>query len=384
MPVERRIRVMISSKNKDNIPGFNDEPVPLSDVRKKLKEELESTGLFGKELFKVWINEDAGAQAGTGDAWDECMLQVDSCDIFVMIYNGDAGWSNGEGDLGICHAEFERAWSRAPAKVYSILLDFQTDGNRGLTNPEEVAKKGEENRRFKAALDRVDPFRDKAKDAAELLNLAEKTVVRAVKEMTIAGAAEARRGKFYLGTPLEWSRLSYAQRKDKIEQTMHSYLESSKGAKPEDDGHIIQLGQGEVYVISHGVPSSFSVPEARELVGRPFLKDHESPPAMANSGLLGPVHLIGCHKLVTEAQITRFLGHPDIYIVETPFGYFVADQVTFAQVLFLKNCRDESSTRLALQRAFRWTDQAQEVERILDRAKSRATILRAISKEIRP
>ena len=51
------------------------------------------------------------------------------CDIFLALYNGNAGWhgANGKterlGDyVGICHAEFDEAFHKSPDKVCAIRL----------------------------------------------------------------------------------------------------------------------------------------------------------------------------------------------------------------------------------------------------------------------
>jgi hypothetical protein len=76
------------------------------------------------------------------------------------------------------------------------------------------------------------------------------------------------------------------------------------------------------------------------------------------------------------------MGHPDLFIVQAPFGFFVADQTSFVQAFFLVDCRDEASTCVACQRLFDWIDQSGEGGRIVERAASRARILRAVAAEI--
>jgi hypothetical protein len=65
------------------------------------------------------------------------------------------------------------------------------------------------------------------------------------------------------------------------------------------------------------------------------------------------VHVIACHKGVTENQAVGLLGFPDATIVTPAFGVYVADNVQKIQLILLANCRDESSTRYAVQRFFR-------------------------------
>jgi len=65
-PIER-IRVMLSSRNKDLIPDGNGGAVALGEVRERLKDDLERDKLFGHQVLEVWINEEAGAESGAAN-----------------------------------------------------------------------------------------------------------------------------------------------------------------------------------------------------------------------------------------------------------------------------------------------------------------------------
>jgi len=82
------------------------------------------------------------------------------------------------------------------------------------------------------------------------------------------------------------------------------------------------------------------------------------------------VHFIACHKGVTEAQAIRQLGYPDVTVVTPPFGVYVADEVQKIQMLFLKDCRDATSTRSRVDEAREWLDRAQEAPELRRRAKN--------------
>jgi hypothetical protein len=82
MAKSSRIKVMISSRCNDMFPLSSKPQVRLSDLRTKMKKEIEGTTVLGSRPFEVWINEDA-AESAELDAWDECMRQARECDIFV-------------------------------------------------------------------------------------------------------------------------------------------------------------------------------------------------------------------------------------------------------------------------------------------------------------
>lgn len=112
---------MISSRCDDSFPS-GVAGRPLSEIRRELKTEIEELEVFGKKVFEVWINEEIPPQGGTWDSWDVCLEAVKDCDILVALSNGNAGWAEDPGDIGICHAELMTALSQAPGKVRLIAL----------------------------------------------------------------------------------------------------------------------------------------------------------------------------------------------------------------------------------------------------------------------
>lgn len=57
MAQSKKIKVMLSSRCNDRFPIDSDHT--LSSIREQLKREIEGTKLFGRQVFEVWINEDA-------------------------------------------------------------------------------------------------------------------------------------------------------------------------------------------------------------------------------------------------------------------------------------------------------------------------------------
>jgi hypothetical protein len=136
----------------------------------------------------------------------------------------------------------------------------------------------------------------------------------------------------------------------------------------------------EVLVVPDAIPAAISVAAAKEMVGQPFLRDHELADHLKGKRG-GPVHVIGCHKSATETQATNLLGFPDATVVSAPFGVFVADNVQKVQFAFIVNCRDEATTRHSVQRFFEWLAQTKEELLVGERAQARARIVSAIAKE---
>jgi len=59
MAKSSKIRVMISSRCNDLFPLSVRGARLLSEIRKRLKSEIEAFQLFGQKIYEVWINEDA-------------------------------------------------------------------------------------------------------------------------------------------------------------------------------------------------------------------------------------------------------------------------------------------------------------------------------------
>lgn len=365
----RRVKVMISSRCDDPFPSGSSEN--LTETRRKLKKALQDATLFGQQLFEVWINEDAPAPPSQ-DSWDACMRQVDASDILLVLSNGNAGWTVGSGDVGICHGELERGVSKNPGKVHLIQLGERGDVARHARLPDQ---------RFQQAIERSNVFRSKATTVEDLLEETRQTVLHAVVELVGLGVAETRRGQFYFGEALEWSKLDFVRRGERICHTLGRALVENGGARVADRTFVHEVEGQKVFFVVHAVPGAMSVGAAREMVGRPFLRDHEQLSAMGDA--TGPVHLIGCNRTATETQAANLLGFPDAAVIDGPFGIYVADDLQKVQFVLLENCRDETLTRLALQRFVGWLEQSGEGALLAKRAAARKRIVQVVDAERR-
>ena len=86
------LTLMISSRCKDKVE-FNGKKQAMSMLRKAMKKELEGILVDGKQIFEVWIHEDESVTSGDQNSWDTCMNRSKKADIFLVLYNGNAGWS---------------------------------------------------------------------------------------------------------------------------------------------------------------------------------------------------------------------------------------------------------------------------------------------------
>jgi len=365
----KTIRVMVSSRCADQVP-FEGKLQQLTVLRRALKKALESETLLGEPLFEVWINEDAPAAEGSSDSWEACLEQVRTADIVLVLYNGNAGWAKDSGGIGICHAEFETCINEAPAKLRVISIPSVDKKVAG--EPRNV--------RFKDYYERQSRFRMSAASGEECIKHARAVLREAVVDMVRLGTREARKGKYYSGAALDWSRLDFSARKLEIESVMRAALLARPGSSDIGEWTIAPLRKRPVLFRINAVPGAMSIASAREMVGQPFTRDHLSN-SLLTGDTVGPVHLIGCMKGVSEAQAMALIGVPDVTLVTTPFGIFVADNVQKIQILLVANCRDDTSTRHGLQRAMDWLEQSGEDVLLVGRAESRKRIVKALAKE---
>jgi hypothetical protein len=371
MAKSSKIRVLLSSRNKDRFPAADGEP--LTRIREALKTEIEAFELFGEPVFEVWINEHEPPAGADQDLWAECLDQVRDADVVIALTNGYAGWVGPSGDVGICHAELMEAYNAAPGKLRVISLGKAAGG---------TAAERRRNAEFQKYLDSRNLFSGPQVNTVEELSATVKRALRAaVVSLAQSGVIEAGRGRGYLGDALDWTRMDFRRRKAAMEAVLQQAMARQPGAVPQHDKVVATLAGKKVLLVPHAIPAALSVAQAKEMVGRPFLKDHELLELLPKNGG-GPVHVIACHKTATETQATALLGFPDAIVATPPFGVYVADPMQKIQFVFIVNCRDSTTTRFGVQRFFEWLETAKEAEPMAQRALARARIVGAIAREL--
>lgn len=369
-----KLRLMISSRSdRFSIPDGAGGMMTLREARERLKAGIEAEAFFGNGLVEVWINErEHGDTSDT--AWNECLHQAEACDLFVALYDGDAGWAPPGSAVGICQAEFDTALRLAPGKMRIVRLPGANPAAGNLLDQS-----------FHEALAAARRFETHVKKDWPELRAAIASLVREmVLGAALEGTREFRRSGGNLGQALDWSRMTFTERAAAIGLTIADATRrrgtasgTTRGTTSGDTRATVTLDGEAVLFACHGAPRSLSLAASREMVGQPFLRDHEILRAAA-SGVIGPIHIIGCPKGVTETQAVSLLGFPDFTVVEGSFGVYAADRVQRIQLCLLANCSDPGSTRNAVERFFEWLDRSRELPAMLDRAKSRRRIIDAI------
>ncbi len=368
------LTVMISSRCHDRI-SFNEKKRSMSTLRKAMKKEIEELLFDGRQVFKVWIHEEESVTPGEQKSWDTCINKSKRSDVFLVLYNGNAGWSGSSerlGDhVGICQAEFETAFNKTPSKVRAIQL------------PPIIAKQDSPDERFQNYFNRQHIQAAQAENGEEAIKFARQAVVGALLDLARAGIGVGSKGSYFAGEALAWTRMDYSQRRAVMTATVVQFL--SERTKKEEAYSlekivIYPVNNASIAFSCDSIPASMGTAAARELVGQPFLKDHEIC-AQLDSDVYGPVHIIACQKNVTEVQALRQLGFPDAIVVSAPFGIYVADDVQKIQMVFIASCRDETSTRHNVQRFLQWLQEQGEDRLLALRACSRRRIGDLIAQE---
>jgi Domain of unknown function (DUF4062) len=368
MSTSSKIKIMISSRCSDPFPLVNNDSKPLSEIRIRLKKEIDSVTIFGQAIYEVWINEKEEEDGGK-QAWDHCMDQARDCDVFIALFNGNAGWADTSGTIGICHAEFEAANASAPGKVFLINI-YEPGAKNTPVGPTDRA--------FQDYIKRLRRFDARgAVGEAQLFEVVRKTIADATVKMVRRGVKDAGRGTSYVGPALDWSRLSYAHRVDEMRSAALEGLKGNADVDTTGDRTVRQIRKKRIIFVANAVPDSMSVAAAREMVGQPHLSDHNLHDALTKVDG-GPIHLVACHKGVTESQARTMLGFPDATVVSPPFGVYVVDPIQGIQLVLLAQCRDVTSTRLAVQRFLEWIDESEQSVALIQNAAKRKRVVRAL------
>lgn len=363
---------MISSRCNDRFPLSTNGGRRLSEIRKQLKSEIEASQLFGQNIFEVWINEDA-TEDGSRSSWEHCVEHATDCDVFIALYNGNAGWlgTGGDGKIGICHAEIMKAHGTASGKVFVANI-YEPEARGAPNRPSDKL--------FQAYINRLGRFdvRD-IKTEALLMEKIRQMVAQSTVMLVHRGVRDAGRGSNYIGPALDWSRESYEVRSLKMrDAALDGLRQGNTVAKPNRNLIARSIAGSPILFVVNSIPDSMSIAAARELVGQPHLSDH----LLADELLKvdgGPVHLVACHKSVTESQAIRMLGFPNATVVSGPFGIYVVDPIQSIQLVLICQCRDGATTRHGIQQFIEWLVESEQNTELVKYAKKRKAVVAALA-----
>ena len=124
-------------------------------------------------------------------------------------------------------------------------------------------------------------------------------------------------------------------------------------------------------------PDRFSYPDASKFVGYPFREE-----TLQESAKYGPVHLVALYKTITDNQIRKHVGNPDIRIMEEAWGFFAADPERAIQIAYVTNVTSPSAIDERVGDFLAWLREFDQEGMLLERSKVRKGILKSSSREI--
>jgi hypothetical protein len=361
--------VFISSRNLDpviinGVPGEN-----LTEVRLFLQQELEKELFLGEKFLQVEINETFGMDA-TVDSYTICMQRSKEADLFIALYNGEAGWGPDGNGIGICHAELDAALQASSKKV--ALIDISkfaggpaSTGEAGLRNTafsKYYAKLNRFNNPLKLIKADQSPVGFRAALLKSIKNIISRHLAERVAHSNMYYAASASNA-----VALDWKQLNYDPRASQMKDVLAALA-------------VKDVVFPDALKIAHAIPDRMSVPEARSFTGRPFLTDQDEitrkgVPASAT----GPIHFIAIYGGATESQVKAMIGYPDISVIKDDFGYYLWEQHMHIQLVIFTDCSTPTAIAIKFQSFQSWATTNDEAEKINNRAQARSHILRSIN-----
>ena len=356
------IAVMVSSRSLGTVFGGT----PLADLRTRLAARLEDLALAGNRVFDVWIHERDVAPAADRSILEASLAEVQRADVVLVLYTGEAGSAASDSEIGICHAELREALARRREVVSMISLEPIADAS----TPKDRA--------FQAFVSRQQLLWHRARDEAELFEVATRVLHQRVAELAKRGASLAG-GRVDRGTALDWARLEPAQRARAMRHALRDALGGVE-VEPGGDVRVATLLDRRVLFRIGATAAPLTTAAVRDRIAEALRRDHRLAPVLEREDAAGPVHLVACYRSVTEAQALKLVGSPDAIAIASDFGVLALDAVAKLQLVLLARCHDETSTALAMRRLREWLVASDEGERLERRAAARRDIVAAIAR----
>lgn len=372
-------QVFISSLNGYPLKLSPKDDSKLSDFRKYLTRQIESNFRFlSADINEEWEAAGAGSPKGTTEDLAR------RCQIFIGILVDSYGFTDRSG-LSATLIEFDAASADSPEKmlifIQSTLRDTKSEMYKRLPAP------------YKKMLTEVQSYRGgklvKFFDTWEELP---GLILKALDRYAARSLQAIRRMAPYASDKsseeTDWEQMTFRQRHTKMLDTFkqsldgialsNTVIESLLHTPTKKDEERYQLDLRvkkttvELPVILSACPDRFSYADAAAYVGYPFRTRVES---WDNS--LGPLDIILLFRTITDAQIRRHLGNPDIHVTREEWGFFAADPERYIQSAYLIKCTSSKDLERKVRQFLTWLDEYKQVGNLIARAQVRGRILQA-------
>jgi hypothetical protein len=359
--MKSKLQVFISSRvhSEFQLKGVH---YALTDLRQYIKSSLDNEEFLGEQILDVIINEQNFYSSIAKNVFDGLIAKMNDSNIIIILYNGEAGWSaEGVPTFGICHEEFLVAAEKFSELTNVIdLSDYFT-----LPDSGEAKQKNDlfQDEVKKSSVSKVGVTGKTVEDIQEFVLTEIKGFILATIESSFAVRKQIVAGAGTFGESLDWSKMNYSERQEKIIEKLKVTFDSLPGLSQAIKAYW-------------AIPDNMSVAEARNRIGRPFIDEHDLINHRPEKS--GVIHFIAVYGNATEIQVKNLVGYPDLTVIKSSFGYYLWEKTTHIQMFFLVKCNNPSKIVTSLTRVNNWLHNSRELPRIVNRAKARYSILEAI------
>jgi hypothetical protein len=341
-----------------------DEEFNLSDLRQFIREKLEEETLLNEKVFDVITNETSFRGDFSKGSFDNCLDTMRACNVIIIFYNKEAGWSAKDlATNGICHEEFLLAMNDFSGMTWAM------DISSYFTLPKK-GKQKKKNDAFVHDFERNSPHHEAISDPKTVESL-KNTILEQIQGYLLTAVQksfETRKQEVLVsnvyGSTLDWSKLTYHER----QAAMQTVLGPAFATIPAFEG---------VLKAYHAVPDNMSVADARNMIGRPFIEEHELIKEKEEKS--GVIHFVAVYGNATEIQVKNLVGYPDLVVIKGSFGFYLWEKNRHIQMFFIVKCINPAIIKRCLSQVTNWLRVSKEQEKIVVRAKARHSILTAIN-----
>lgn len=367
-----KARVFISSLNRYKLGKR-----ALSKIREDLVAEIHARFPF----LSVEINEQWQA-AGAGEPRATTERRARTCHLFIGILVDSYGYQDVTG-LSATQIEFEAAMADSREKMLVFVQDKLRDPTVFEAQPESYQGLLEELQNYQRGKI-VQSFSAEEDLKACVLGAVEKycaDTLRAIRLFPPYASSKTQE-------ETEWELMTFAGRFERMRKVLQDKAEdvelvgtSIRGLRFVSAGVTADrfeleidsaAGARRIPVLASICPDRFSYTDAARYVGYPFRTDMEK-----WGDDMGPFHLVCIYRTITDTQIRRHLGNPDIHVSREKWGFYALDPERFIQAVYLQNCHSPQSLLNRIRQFLAWLHEYGQAADLVRNAERRGRVLRA-------
>ncbi len=356
-----KIRIFISSRVNSAFERL-DKNFFLKDLRQYIREELEKETFLDENVLQVLINEESFNSDISKDAFDNCMEVLRSCNIVLILYNGEAGWAITDySSNGICYEEFLIAMNEFSGMCY--MLDVSRYFQLPAKGPEKTRNDEFAEHVRKAFPHGVEIIANSVEEMKNKILTQFKGCILASVEKSFETRKRIVASSSVFGETLDWSKLDYSERQAAMDSILKATFDNIPGLE-------------KVIKAFHAIPDNMSVADARNMIGRPFIEEYKL--IEGKNATYGIIHIVTVYGNATEIQVKNLVGYPDLAVIKGPFGYYLWEKHSQIQMIFLIKCINPPTIKSRFFELVNWLNRSGERLKIVHRAGARFLILKAI------